>query len=82
MVRVAYDTGQTRSLAANILNRQTGMDNDTFRAIVKESALAAKTNITRRTPQMTELIEAVERWMGEDGIEQKQVNNGSRHSKV
>jgi hypothetical protein len=65
LVRVAYDTGQTGSLATNILNRQPGMSNEVFRSIVKESAYAARTNITRRTPQMTELVEAVERWMGE-----------------
>ena len=63
LVRIAFDTGQTRSLATNILNRQPGLDNDAFRAIVTESAKAAKSNLTRRTPQLTELYEAVERWM-------------------
>jgi hypothetical protein len=61
---VAYDTGQTKSLATNILNRQPDMTDELFRTIVKESATAARANITRRTPQMTELIEAVERWIG------------------
>ena len=64
LVRVAFDTGQTRSLVTNILNHQPGMTNEIFRSIVTESAKSAKGNITRRTPQMTELIEAVERWMG------------------
>ena len=69
LVRIAFDTGQTRSLATNILNRQPGLDNDAFRSIVTESAKAAKSNLTRRTPQLTELYEAVERWMaGENTV--------------
>jgi hypothetical protein len=66
LVRIAYDTGQTRSLATNILNRQPGLDNDTFRNIVKASADTAKTNLLRRTPQLTELYEAVEHWIGNE----------------
>jgi hypothetical protein len=69
LVRIAFDTGQTRSLVTNILRRQPDtavMTDDLFKSIVSGSAEAAKGNITRRTPQMTELIDAVERWMRSD----------------
>jgi hypothetical protein len=66
LVRIAFDSGQTRSLATNILGRQTGMNQDILRTILAESGKAAKANITRRTPQISELIESVEQWIKKD----------------
>jgi hypothetical protein len=63
LVRVAFDSGQTRSIVTNILGRQSGMNQDLLKTILAESGKAAKANITRRTPQITELIEAVEKWI-------------------
>ena len=68
LVRVAFDAGQTRSLVTNILGRQPGMTPDLLKTLLAESGKTAKSNITRRTPQITELIEAVEHWIiAEDG---------------
>jgi hypothetical protein len=66
LVRVAFDTGQTRSLVANILGRQQGMTEDVLKNILAMSQRTAKGNITRKTPQLTELMEAVETWLAED----------------
>jgi hypothetical protein len=66
LVRVAFDTGQTRSLVANILGRQQGMNTDELKHILAMSQRTAKGNITRRTPQIAELMEAVEKWLAED----------------
>ena len=66
LVRVAFDAGQTRSLVTNILGRQAGVTPDMLKTILEHSGKAAKGNITRKTPQLTELIEAVERWMAEE----------------
>ena len=63
LVRVAFDTGQTRSLVANILGRQQGMTEETLKNILAMSQRTAKGNITRKTPQLTELMEAVEKWL-------------------
>jgi len=63
LVRVAYDAGQTRSLVTNILGRQAGVSPDVLKTILDSSSKTAKGNITRRTPQLTELIQAVEQWM-------------------
>lgn len=63
LVRVAFDSGQTRSLVTNILGRQSGMNQDLLKTILAESGKTAKANITRRTPQLTELIEAVDKWI-------------------
>jgi hypothetical protein len=73
LVRVAFDTGQTRSLVANILGRQQGMTEDILKNILAMSQRNAKGNITRKTPQLTELMEAVEKWLAED--EEKKPNN-------
>jgi hypothetical protein len=73
LVRVAFDTGQTRSLVTNILGRQQGMTEDMLKNILAMSQRTAKGNITRRTPQIAELMEAVEKWLAED--EKKEPSN-------
>jgi hypothetical protein len=73
LVRVAFDTGQTRSLVTNILGRQQGMTEDMLKNILAMSQRTAKGNITRKTPQLTELMEAVEKWLAED--EKKEPSN-------
>ena len=65
-VRVAYDAGQTRNLVTNILGRQAGVTPDMLKTILEHSGKSAKGNITRKTPQLTELMDALERWMGEE----------------
>ncbi len=71
LVRVAFDVGQIRGLSTNILGRQQGMNQDILTTILKESSKAAKMNITRRTPQLTELMEVLNKWLSEKGNEEK-----------
>ncbi len=71
LVRVAFDTGQTRSLVTNILGRQPGVTEDLLKTILEHSNKRAKGNITRRTPQMIELMEALERWMAAEREDQQ-----------
>jgi hypothetical protein len=73
LIRIAFDTGQTRSLVANILGRQQGMTEDVLKNILAMSQRTAKGNLTRRTPQIAELMEAVEKWLAED--EEKERSN-------
>lgn len=71
LVRIAFDSGQTRSIVANILSRQPGVTADMLNHILDQSSKTAKRNITRRTPQIVELIEAVEHWIvAEEGGKQ------------
>jgi hypothetical protein len=63
LVRVAFDTGQTRAIVTNILGRQQGITEETLKNILAMSQRTAKGNITRRTPQIAELMEAVEQWL-------------------
>jgi hypothetical protein len=74
LVRVAFDTGQTRSLVTNILGRQQGMTEDLLKNILTMSQRTAKGNITRRTPQITELMEAVEKWLNAEDEEKEPSN--------
>jgi hypothetical protein len=73
LVRVAFDTEQTRSIVANILGRQQGMTEESLKTILTMSQRTAKGNITRKTPQIAELMEAVEKWLAED--EKKEPSN-------
>jgi hypothetical protein len=71
LVRVAFDAGQTRNLVTNILGRQAGVTPDMLKTILEQSSKAAKGNITRKTPQLTELMEAIEQWLRTDNTEQQ-----------
>ena len=70
LVRVAFDSGQTRSLVTNILGRQPGVTEEVLKTILDNSSKTAKGNITRKTPQLIELINAVEHWIGAEEGEQ------------
>jgi hypothetical protein len=63
LVRVAFDAGQTRSLVTNILGRQPGVNQEVLEAILDGSSKTARGNLARKTPQLTELIDLVEKWI-------------------
>ncbi len=63
LIRIAFDVGQIRGISTNILGRQQGMNQDILTTILKESSKQAKMNITRRTPQLTELMEVLNKWL-------------------
>jgi hypothetical protein len=63
LVRVAFDTGQTKSLVTNILGKQQGMTEETLKTVLAMSQRTAKGNMTRKTPQLAELMEALEKWL-------------------
>jgi hypothetical protein len=65
LVRIAFDSGQTRSIVTNIVGLQPDITPDLLRDILSESDKRAKSNITRKTPQITELTEALEKWFFE-----------------
>ncbi len=67
MVRIAYDTGQTRTLVTKILDHILGSDQTKVSHILEGSSEIAKRNITRQTPQIKTLIAEVEKWMREEG---------------
>ena len=71
LVRIAFDTGQTRVLATNTLGMQAGMTEDSLKEILATADKRTKANLTRRTPQLTQLMEAVEKWLLEGEKEGK-----------
>ena len=74
-VRIAFDANQTRTIATNILGRQIRMTPEKLTTILDASFRKAKIDITRRSPQIETLIEAIEKWMtGEDEIDEPSSN--------
>jgi hypothetical protein len=63
LARSVFASEQTRSLTTNILGRQAGVTEDLLKNILAMTQKAAKANITRKTPQLTELINAIEQWL-------------------
>ena len=71
LVRIAFATGQTRVLATNILGMQDGMTKESLNEILATADKRTKANLTRKTPQITELIKTVEKWLLEGEEEGK-----------
>jgi hypothetical protein len=63
LVRIAFDTGQTRVLTTNILGHLDGVTEDSLKEVLATADRRTKTNLTRRSPQLTELMKAVEQWL-------------------
>jgi hypothetical protein len=62
LVRVAFASEQTRSIVTNILSRQPAVTQDILAHILNGSSNVAKSNITRKTPQLETIINEVEQW--------------------
>jgi hypothetical protein len=71
LVRIAFDTGQTRVLAINTLGMQEGMTEENLKEILATADKRTKANLTRKTPQLIDLMEAVEKWLLEGEKEGK-----------
>src|SRR3954469_7221512 len=55
LVRVAFDTSNTRSIVTNMWSRWPGVSREAKEDILRETAKAAKENIFGKSPQLTEL---------------------------
>jgi len=65
LVRSLFASEQARSYAINILGRLPGMTDTELNDIKYGANNTARANITRVTPQMKTLIEAVQQWLEE-----------------
>jgi hypothetical protein len=65
MVRNIFASEQTRAIAANILGRQHGMTGEALKTILAMTKRSAKATLTRRNPELAELIAAVQQWLAE-----------------
>jgi len=63
LVRIAFSVEQTRSLTTNILGRQPGIPPEVLNNILDHSAKAAKQKITRRSPELEELINEIKTYL-------------------
>ena len=66
LVRSLYAAEETRSIVTNILSRQEGMTQPDLATIITASDNKARANITRITPQLKTLIEAVQKELAEE----------------
>ena len=74
LVRLAFDSGQTRSIVTNILGLQPDISPELLRDIIAESDKRAKSNIIKKTPQISELTAAIEKWFFEQKKEEHSNN--------
>jgi len=66
LVRIAFAVEQTRAIDANILGRQNDMTEEKLKNILTMTKRTAKSNLTRRNPELEELIVAVKQWLEEE----------------
>lgn len=67
LMRIAFEAGQTRRIAANILGRQPGVTPAVLEHILDASSEQSRKNTFRKTPQLASLIEEFEQWLKEEG---------------
>jgi hypothetical protein len=63
LARNAFSSEQTRAIAANILGRQDDMTEEELKTILAMTKRTAKGNLTRRNPELEELISAIKQWL-------------------
>jgi restriction endonuclease len=63
LMRIAFDVGHVKVLATNTLGMQEGMTEDSLKDILATADTRTKANLTRKTPQLTELMQTVEQWL-------------------
>jgi hypothetical protein len=72
LVRSLFTSEQTRGLVTNILGRQPEVTPSMLNDILDGSSQTAKRNITRITPQLSDLLKEVEHWIHQE--EEKQTH--------
>jgi hypothetical protein len=65
LARNAFTSEQTRNLVTNILGRQSGMTEETLKTILDMTKRTAQGSLTRRNPELEELIQALKEWLAE-----------------
>lgn len=78
LVRIVFDTGQIRVLTTNILGRQPGMDEKNLREVLQMGDKRTKANLTRRTPQLKELEDTIEKYLLAQDEEERKTNKERR----
>ena len=71
LVRACIAIEQTRSLTVNILGRQPKISPDVLNDILDQSLTDAKKKITRRSPELEELIKEVKSWLVDQEKQEK-----------
>jgi hypothetical protein len=72
LARNAFSAEQTRAIAANILGRMPDMNEEELKSILAMTKRTAQGNLTRRNPELEELIAAIKQWL--DYEEQEPTN--------
>src|SRR3954452_21895065 len=77
LVRIAFETGQIRGIVTNTLAIQPGITEDIIQTVLTKSEEEAKKNITRKTPQITEMLEDLSKWMTVEEEKKSPPTNGN-----
>jgi hypothetical protein len=72
LARNAFSSEQTRAIAANILGRLPDMNEEQLKSILAMTKRDAQGTLTRRNPELEELIAAIKQWL--DHEEQEPAN--------
>ena len=69
LVRIAFETGQIQGIVTNHLGIQPGITEDIIQTVLTKSEDEAKSNITRLTPQIAEMINELKNWKSDEEAE-------------
>jgi hypothetical protein len=66
LIWLIFDVGQIKAHTTNMLGMQKGMTEDMFKDILKDADRKTRTRLSRKNPELTEFVDAIEQWLLEE----------------
>jgi hypothetical protein len=66
LIWLIFDVSQIKVHTSNVLGMQKGMTEQMLKDILQDADRQTKTKLSRKNPELTEFVEAIEQWLMED----------------
>jgi hypothetical protein len=80
LIWLIFDVSHIKAHTANLLGMQKGMTEDMLKDILRDAKQQTKTKLSRKNPELTEFVEAIEKWLvaEEDQTQRGEETNGHK----
>lgn len=76
LVWLIFDVSHIKSHTTNLLGMQKGMTEDMLKDILRDADRHTKTKFSRKNPELTEFVDAIEQWLMEAEADTKKSGGG------
>jgi hypothetical protein len=66
LIWLLFDVSHIKAHTTNLLSMQKGMSEELFKDILKDADRHTKTRLSRKNPELTEFVDALEQWLSEE----------------